>query len=114
MQNEHIQGTPEWRAWRKSMIGASDAACILGIGFLSPFQLWEQKLGLREDQESSPAMKMGLDIEDDARDWFQAKTGIKVSPAVVIHPEYKWMHASLDGMSEDRKTILEIKRVKKE
>lgn len=114
MEAHLVQGSQEWKSWRNKMIGASDAACILGIGFLTPLQLWEQKLGIREDNYCSPAMQMGLDIEDEAREWFFNETAHRVYPAVFVHDEYKWMHASFDGISDDRKIILEIKKVKKQ
>ena len=109
-----VQGTDAWKKWRKSMVGASDASSILGIGFQTPNELWEQKMGFREEEDQTTAMSLGIEIEDAAREFFLSQTGIKMTPKVVIHEEHKWMHASLDGISDDGKMILEIKRVKSE
>ena len=53
--------------------------------------------------------KKVLDLEDDARDAFTNRTQIKVSPKVGVSSEYEWMMASFDGISDDHKTIVEIK-----
>ena len=42
----------EWLAWRRSGIGASDVAGILGISpWASPFTVWADKLGLLPDED---------------------------------------------------------------
>jgi putative phage-type endonuclease len=108
-----IQGSPEWVQMRQSMIGASDAAVILGLSkWATPFQLWEQKLGLR-DVEISSAMLRGTAMEEEARKEFENLQGVNVFPEVVFSKVYPWMMASLDGISLDGKTVVEIKCVNK-
>jgi putative phage-type endonuclease len=108
-----IQGTPEWVKMRSTMIGASDAAAILGVSkWVTPFQLWEQKLGLREVEVNS-SMLRGTAMEEEARKEFENLHGINVFPEVVFSKEYPWMMASLDGISLDLKTVVEIKCVNK-
>lgn len=102
------QGSPAWLEYRKNRIGASEAASILGVGFLTPLQLWEQKLGLRKSPYT-PAMQRGVELEPKARVAFEELTGIKVEPAVVVHDKYHWMIASLDGIDARDETIVEIK-----
>ncbi len=103
------QGTPEWLEFRKSKIGASDAPVIMGVSpWSTPFQLWEQKLGLSE-VKINEAMKRGTEMESQAREEFEKITGIKMTPKVITHSEYDWMIASLDGISECSKYIVEIK-----
>lgn len=105
-----IQNTPEWLEARKSKIGASDAPVILGISpWKTPFQLWEEKLGLAESDSQSWAMKAGHAIEKVARSQVEEKLGIALMPMVKIHAERPWMMASLDCMSLDEQTIVEIK-----
>ena len=42
----------EWLRWRRSGIGASDIAALLGISpWASPFSVWADKLGLLPDEE---------------------------------------------------------------
>ena len=43
-----IHGSPEWLAFRRTGIGGSDAAAILGLSsFTSNVEVWEEKTGRR-------------------------------------------------------------------
>jgi putative phage-type endonuclease len=109
------QGSADWLAFRKGKLTASKSAIILGVSpYQTPFGLWEEELGLKEPQASTPHMQRGLDIEDAARDWFHTQTFVIVEPAVVQHPTQPEFIASLDGLSADGRTILEIKNNRKE
>lgn len=104
-----IQNSQEWLEFRKTKVGASDAPIIMEISpWKTPYQLWEEKLGIRETIMTS-AMQRGTDMEEEARQAFERETGIAMFPMVKIHPENEWMMASLDGISLDEKNILEIK-----
>jgi len=102
------QGSPAWHALRANKIGASDAACILGIGFKSAEKLWREKLGLDEVYVNE-AMRRGSTLEPKARKAFEDIIGHKFSAAVYIHDENQWMLASLDGINADKTALLEIK-----
>jgi len=102
------QGSPAWHTLRANKIGASDAACILGIGFKSPEKLWREKLGI-DAVFVNEAMKRGTALEPEARKSFEELVGKKFRPAVFINDEHQWLMASLDGISEDGMSILEIK-----
>lgn len=104
-----LQGTQEWLDFRRNGIGASDAASVLGISlWKTRYQLWEEKVeGVVSPMNSS--MQRGQDLEETARKEFEKITGICVMPSVVIHPQRKWQYASLDGISFDERTIVEIK-----
>lgn len=105
-----IQQTPEWLEMRKNKIGASDAPVIMGVSpWMTPYALWEEKLGIRKGRPQNEAMRRGLELEEMARKSFEEKTGIIVFPQVVFHPENEWMMASLDGMDIEQKHIVEIK-----
>jgi putative phage-type endonuclease len=104
------QGTAEWLQLRRSCVGASDAPVIMGVSpWKTAYQLWEEKLGLREPQMESGAMRRGLDMEESARKAFERETGIIVFPAVLFHREHEWMMASLDGIDIEHRNIVEIK-----
>lgn len=104
------QNTPEWLALRKEFIGASDAPIILGESpFKTAVQLWEEKLGIRDQTAPTGPMKRGHDLEPLARHNFERSTGINVKPLVIKSKKYPWMIASLDGISDDLKHIVEIK-----
>lgn len=102
------QNTPEWLSYRRNRIGASDASSIMGIGFMTPNQLFYNKLGLY-DPFISKAMNKGQELEPMARDCFIRDIGVNVEPVVVEHEERPWQMASLDGISKDRKLFVEIK-----
>lgn len=104
------QNTPEWLEFRKNYLGASDAPIIMGISpWRTRYQLWKDKIGIGEPQPMSNAMQRGVDMEESARDWFVYTTGIKICPEVVLHPEIPYLMASIDGISSDLQTIVEIK-----
>jgi len=106
-----IQRSPEWHEFRQKHIGSSDIACIAG---LKPFgktihDLWLEKTGRKKPTEGTPAMLRGIELEPEARNAFQRETGIMVMPKVLIHKEYEFCAASLDGISFDEKIIAEFK-----
>jgi putative phage-type endonuclease len=104
------QNTPEWRAWRKNKIGASDAPIIMGISpWMTPLQLLEEKLGFRPEKNLSYAMARGIELENSARQEYEKISGNFVYPIVVISHEFDWCIASLDGITLDNKCIVEIK-----
>jgi putative phage-type endonuclease len=108
------QGTQEWHDLRRTKIGASDAAVILGLSpYLTKYDLWEQKV-LGKISEQNSAMSRGAALEPAARECFEKSTGIFVLPKVVIHSDYEWMMASLDGINFEGTTIVEIKCPNKE
>jgi putative phage-type endonuclease len=75
----------------------------------TPFQLWEEKLGMQPEPEMNYAMQRGHDLEPFARQAYIDYTGIHIDPDVVFHPAISYMMASLDGISKDRSIIVEIK-----
>lgn len=104
------QQSAEWLNWRKGGIGASEAPVITGDSpWLTPLQLWEQKLGLSQPRAKNPAMLRGLMLEPLAREAYEAYTGNIMEPHCRIHPGHEFMLASLDGISLEGDLILEIK-----
>jgi putative phage-type endonuclease len=109
METHMIQGTPEWLEFRSTRIGASDSAKILGLSpYGSAFDLYLEKTGQKESN-FNPAMSYGNRMEPLVRAYYEEKVGEWFPPAVVTHPDYDWLIASLDGISSDNKRILEIK-----
>lgn len=112
MNNAMIQGSPEWLQMRKNYIGASDAPVIMEVSpYKTYHQLWEEKIGLSNTDYSNKATQYGQEMEEPARRAYEKHTGIIVAPAVVYHPDRSYMMASLDGLSFDRQTAVEIKNV---
>src|SRR5215470_13995674 len=107
--NQYLQGSKEWHEMRRKHLGASDCATILQIDpWKTRYNLFEEKLGLVIPRETE-AMRRGRELESHAREEFQKVTGIKVQPSVEFHPQISYMMASMDGISEDKKTAVELK-----
>lgn len=106
----------EWLQLRKNYIGASDAGVIMnGVHFnKTPYQLWQEKLGIAKSEKDSAAMRMGREMEPQIRSVYQDYTNSHSEPKIVFHPVYKFMMASLDGFDEDKKIGVEIKCLKKD
>jgi putative phage-type endonuclease len=104
------QGSPEWLSWRKTVITATDCPIIMGSSpWSTEYQCWQRKLGLVEEQKSNEAMERGKRLEPEARAHFMEKYGINMTPVVVESSEFEFLGASLDGLSDCKKYILEIK-----
>lgn len=111
MTYKHLeQGSPEWLEFRMSHIGASDISCIMGTNpWKSAKILWMEKTGRKEQREPTTAMLYGKMNEDLARDKYIKETNNFVIPSVMTSDEWEVAIASLDGISNDGKTICEIK-----
>lgn len=103
------QNTEQWLEFRKTKVGASDAPIIMNDSpWSTPFELWERKLGFREELTQSFAMSEGKKYEEMARWTFEEMLGIQFMPVVGVNDEYPWMIASFDGFSDTGKAV-EIK-----
>jgi len=95
---------------RKSYLGASDAPVVMGVSpWRTPYQLWEDKLGVAPETKDNYAMKRGRELEPIAREAYQAFTGNIVEPKQLFHPKINFMMANLDGITEDHSVAVEIK-----
>jgi len=104
------QNTPAWHRWRMDGIGASDAAVIMGeTPFKTPRALWSIKTGRMAEERAGPAARHGRELERFARRAYERQTAIQMEPLCLVHQEFEWMRASLDGLSFDGSTVLEIK-----
>lgn len=109
--------TSEWLNFRRTGIGGSDAAAILGLSpFKTNIEVWEEKVGLREPEDISgkPQVQYGTKAEDLlvkllALDYPQLK--VKIDKKVVYRRGF--MFASLDAEAVVRATkslgFIEIK-----
>lgn len=120
MVNMHtFNNREEWLEARKSYIGGSDAATILGMNpYKNNVDLWKEKTGRKqgEDISDKPYVKYGTEAEEHLRalfalDFPQYKVDY-VDDNMFLNEQFPWAHASLDGWLTDssgRKGILEIK-----
>ena len=104
------QGSPEWLAWRRQGLGASDAPAVMGRSkWTTPYQLWREKMGLSDGPRMNPAMWRGIKLEKAARQAYEEQTGNIMVPIVLESVEHPILRASLDGMEFGGKIALEIK-----
>lgn len=128
--------TAEQLAYRRSGIGSSDVAAILGLSnYRKPIDVYADKRGLTEPQPESPAMRAGTRIEPLTAQYFQEVTGAAImlpttyvatcqrtdaakdfGPAaeklgIFQHPQYPEFMASPDRIAifTDHEAILELK-----
>lgn len=106
------QNTPEWDEWRHKGIGASDAKrAISKPGRKGRAKLLAEKRAPEPPQDSvkTKAMDKGAKLEKEARRLYNARHQTNVRPVCVQSNLYPWLRASLDGLSDDGKLVVEIK-----
>ena len=89
----------QWLELRKKGIGGSDSAAIVGLDrYRSPFDVYADKLGLKQEQPDNEAMRQGRDLEEYVASRFCEQTGKKVRRrnAILQHPEHHWMLGNID------------------
>ena len=102
------QTRAEWLEQRRTGIGGSDVAPILGLSpWRTPYQVWEDKTGRGEEQPDSPALYWGRLLEDPIRQAYADRTGLVVTKpdcmfSSATHP---FMHANLDGIAQDGRLV---------
>lgn len=104
------QNTPAWLAWRRNGIGASDAPTIMGENrFKSAAQLLQEKRNPQREVVANSAMVLGHQLEPEARARYVARIGREVRPICLQSTRFEWLRASLDGLSDNHDTVVEIK-----
>lgn len=100
-----------WLAWRRSHIGASDVAAVLGISpWASPWSLWAEKCSLVPEQEANEVMTAGRWFELSIGPWFAHETGLYVvgEQAVIEAADDPLAGCTLDGgVTETPDALLE-------
>lgn len=74
--------TTNWIQTRKRYIGASEVACLYGVGYTSKFVLWHEKAGLAPEREfdDSERLYWGKKIEPIIIDGLREREGIVAVP----------------------------------
>ncbi|RYY74425.1 MAG: hypothetical protein EOO52_12740 [Gammaproteobacteria bacterium] len=98
-----IQKTIEWHRWRKTGVGASDAATLLGLNpEKGEWTLWAEKTmrGVVENLERNPLVRKGNLLEPRARTCAEMALQEPMLVAVcAISSENQFAIASLDGLT---------------
>lgn len=91
-----------WLAERRSGVGASDVAAIMGRSpWASPYSIWADKVGLvplDADDGATRDQELGRHLEPLVAQWFEEDTGLVVAgeQTVVRRPGTPWF-ATVDG-----------------
>ena len=114
-----FENAAQWLKARRSYIGGSDAASILGLSpWRNNVQLWEEKTGRRApaDLEENALVKYGHDAEPLLRALFALdapELQVDYKPFNMwTNDRFPWAHASLDGWLTDDKGRLGILEIK--
>lgn len=107
---ELTQGTDEWLAWRRRVLGASDAPTIMSENpWKSRQYLLDEKLGKRPEFKGNALTREGHALEEVARGLLAKEFNITLAPAIVQSPNHAFLAASLDAIDTKNRLIFEIK-----
>lgn len=96
-----MNGREDWLQQRRTGVGGSDVAAILGLSkYKTPLQVYQEKRGEIEPQADNDAMRWGRYLEPVVRQAYADETGheVRVIDQLVRHPIYEHMIANLDGI----------------
>ena len=105
----------EFRERRKTGIGGSDVAAVLGLSpWKTPYQLWQEKTGKVEektDPKKEMRFKLGHMLEPVIANLFMEETGYKVEVRNTMyrHREYDCLIANIDRYIVGQRSVLECK-----
>ena len=102
----------DWKKERQKGIGGSDAAAVLGVSrWKSPLRLYLEKLGEIQPEQDNEYMLWGRKLEKLIIEHFVEATGKNVEKIdkILVHPEYPFMIANLDGYIPEEDAVVEVK-----
>jgi putative phage-type endonuclease len=98
---------------RKTGIGGSDAAAVLGVSrFKTPLDIYFDKLNDQvEEKQFTPAQEWGIELEPIIIKKFAKETGLNcvLAKDTFRHPENNFMLANVDALIPEQNAILECK-----
>jgi putative phage-type endonuclease len=102
-----------WLAQRRECICATDVAaiCIPGYPYGSPFSVYRDKQGFKQDVQTE-AMEHGLGLEEYIAHWWARKNGKEIRKSEFMrHPDHAWAAATPDYEIVGEDAYLECKNV---
>lgn len=70
-------------------------ACIAGVGYLTPFELWQRKMCFVDDGEVTPQMRAGVALESMILDDYEKEYSVKLE----CHQMFFKMEEEVNGIS---------------
>jgi putative phage-type endonuclease len=105
------QGSKDWHEFRAGGIGASEIGAVLGVSpYMTSYDLWKLKTGRASPQPVNKYMSEGIAMEPELRSRVENIKGELLFPRCFIHPKHSFLRASLDGITADGKTAVELKK----
>lgn len=101
------QRAKDWHERRRSFVGASEVAAILGLSpYAGPFDVWARKKGVVEPFEGNEATRLGQTLESSILDHAEGVLG-KLDRDVEVVNETRCgiVRATLDGISHDQHVV---------
>ncbi|WP_120338099.1 YqaJ viral recombinase family protein [Cryobacterium soli] len=95
--------TPEWLTARKSIIGASEVACILGLSkWSTPLGIYNDKLNPNITDDMTERQEWGHYLEEPIAQWIRDKKNLVVlpSPGLIQSIDYPWLGATPDRVTD--------------
>lgn len=102
----------EWLKLRKTFIGGSDAAAVVGLSpYTSKYALFWDKTGTLPPKEDNEPMRLGRDLEDYVAKRFEEKEGKKIrrDRKMYVMDEHPFIGADVDRRVVGENAILECK-----
>ncbi len=104
--------TPEWLSERRSSVGASEVAAVLGLSpYNTALDVYKSKQGV--DRDFDPLLSfIGHESEHIIHKWVEEFSGVQVQlePAFMARStEFPFLHASFDRVSSDPFTTWQFK-----
>jgi putative phage-type endonuclease len=105
-----------WLRLRSKGLGGTDASAVLGVSpYATQFDTWLMKTGRAPRIEATYPMRRGSFMESFLLAEYGRQTGaiMEKPPALLGHPDYPMIRASLDGLAHhrDRTVIVDAKAV---
>ncbi len=113
MSTASFASKSEWLAARRTGIGSSDAAAVLGVSpWATPLQVYLEKIGEAPEREQTGPMRLGLLLEPIIAQLYSDDTGygFQDEQRFVRSQRYPWLIATLDRVREDER-VVELKSV---
>ena len=104
----------EWLKKRKCGIGGSDAGAVCGMNpYISPMDVFQDKLSSEIDEGDTEAMRQGRDLEVYVAQRFTEATGLQVRRSNFMYQseDYPFMLADVDRLVVGEDAGLECKTV---